>query len=130
MSKHKTKSEKSTLEILLTGLLIATVSFFAFMLVSALVAYLGDDPTYKSELWSFGAMLLSGAVAGFINSKRWDSMITALFSSLALVLILFIIGTISYGVPSLPTLVNYAIYVGISGIAAFFGVRRPKGRHR
>ena len=130
MSNHRTKSEKSTIEILLAGLLLATVSFFAFMLASALVAYLGDDPTYKSELWSFGAMLISGAVTGFINARRQNSMITALLSSLALVLILFIIGSISYGVPSLPTIVNYAIYIGISGISAFFGARKPVRRHR
>ena len=130
MSKYKVKSEKSKIEIILTGLLLATVSFFGFMLTSALIAFLGDDPTYKSELWSFGAMLLSGAVAGFINAKRQKSMITALLSSLSLVLILFIIGSISYGVPSLPALVNYAIYVAISGISAFFGARKPERRHR
>lgn len=132
MSKHRTKSEKSKIEILLTGLLFATISFFAVMIVAALVAYLGDDPTGKSELWSFGAMLLSGVIAGYINAMAWgeDGLPIAILSALALVLLLFIIGTLAYGVPSLPTLVNYAIYVGISGAAAFFGARRPKRRHR
>ena len=132
MSKHRTKSEKSKIEILLTGLLFATISFFSTMIVAALVAYLGDDPTGKSELWSFGAMLLSGVIAGYINARVWgdDGLLIAILSALALVLMLFIIGTLAYGVPSLPTIVNYAIYIGISGAAAFFGARRPKRRHR
>ena len=132
MSKHRTKSEKSKIEILLTGLLFATISFFAVMIVTALVAYLGDDPTGKSELWSFGAMLLSGVIAGYINARVWgdDGLLIAMLSALALVLMLFIIGTIAYGVPSLPTIVNYVIYIGISGISAFFGARKPKRRHR
>ena len=132
MSKHGIKSQKSKIEILLTGLLFATISFFSTMIVAALVAYLGDDPTGKSELWSFGAMLLSGVIAGYINARVWgdDGLLIAILSALALVLMLFIIGTIAYGVPSLPTIVNYAIYIGISGISAFFGARKPKRRHR
>ena len=132
MSKHKIKSQKSKIEILLTGLLFATISFFAVMIVAALVAYLGDDPTGKSELWSFGAMLLSGVIAGYINARVWgdDGLLIAILSALALVLMLFIIGTLAYGVPSLPTIVNYAIYIGISGISALFGARKPKRRHR
>ena len=132
MSKYRMKSEKSKIEILLTGLLFATLSLFATMIIAAIIAYIGDDPTYKSELWSFGAMLLSGVIAGYINAKAKgeDSTLIAVLSALALVLILFIIGTIAYGVPSLPTIVNYAIYIGISGISAFFGARKPKRRHR
>lgn len=131
MSNQKTKGEKNGVRSILTGFLVATLSFFALMLLAALVCYLGSDPTYKSELWSFSAMLLSGVIAGFINGRRQVGIITALLSALALILILFIIGSVAYGLPSMPTLVNYAIYVAISGIAAFFGTRRPKRRrHR
>ena len=131
MSKYKIKSDKSNLEALLTGLLVATLSFFAATLIATVIAFLGDDPTYKSELWSFGAMLLSGTIAGYINARLQGEggAVFAILSALALVLILFIIGSIAYGVPSLSTLINYAIYIGISGASAFFGARRPR-RHR
>ena len=131
MSKHRIKSDKSNLEALLTGLLVATLSFFGATLLAAIIAFLGDDPTYKSELWSFGAMLVSGVIAGYINARMRGEggAIFAVLSSLALVLILFIIGSIAYGVPSLSALVNYAIYIGISGVSAFFGERSTR-RHR
>lgn len=131
MMKHSKTKDVGKARALLTGLLAATLSFFAFMLFVTLILYLGDDPTYKSELWSFGAMLLSGVVAGAINAHlRGGGVMIAVFAALALVLLLFIIGVIFVGLPSLPSIVNYAIYVAVSAVAAFFALQKPKKRHR
>lgn len=129
MVKH-TGRETGALRIILTGLLVTTISFFSFMLLTAALLFFGDDPTYRSELWSFGAMILSGAVGGFVNSKlRTNGGVTvATLSSLALILILFTVGVITGGLPSVPSLVNYAIYVAVSAISAFFASARPKKR--
>ena len=130
MSKHKTKREKSAIEERLSGFLIATVCFFSLMLIASVIAFFSDDPTGKSELWSFGAMLLSGAISGFLNARRTRGVVIPLLSSLLLLLTLFIIAAIAYGAPSLPSLINYAIYIGISGVFAFFGQRSPKNTRR
>ena len=132
MMKRTKSRDTSALRALLTGLLVSTVSFFACMLIATLILFLGDDPTYKSELFSFGAMLISGAIAGFITSRMRGEggTLIATLAALALVLLLFIIGTVSTGLPSLPSVINYAIYVGISAVAAFLGRPREKHRHR
>ena len=132
MTKHNKTRNSGALRSALTGLLIATLSFFGFMLFATLILYLGSDPTYKSELWSFGAMLLSGAVASFINAKRYGEggVAIATLSALLLCLIVFLVGVISSGLPSLPSLVNYLLYVGISAVSAYFALRQPKKRRR
>ncbi len=132
MIKRTKTKDTGALRPLLTGLLVATLSFFACMLIATLVLYLGSDPTYKSELWSFGAMLLSGALAGFINAKRCGEggVIIATLSALLLVLILFLVGIVTMGVPSLPSVINYVLYIGISAVSAYFAQRQPKKRRR
>ena len=132
MLKHTRGESAGALRPILTGLLVATVCFFLFMLITSAVLFLGDDPTYKSELWSFGAMLISGAVAGFINAKlRGDGgVLIATLSALVLILILFIVGVIFVGLPSLASITNYVIYVAVSALAAFFASQKPKKRRR
>ena len=97
-----------------------------------LIRFLGDDPTYRSELWAFGAFLLSGAVAGAIIRRisGEGGLLIATISALELVLILFLIAVITSGVPSLPSLVNYVIYVGVVTISAFIVGVKPKKRRR
>ena len=97
-----------------------------------LVRFLGDDPTYRSELWAFCAFLLSGAVAGAIIRRISGDggLLIAAISALELVLILFLIAVITSGVPSLPSLVNYGIYVGTVAITAFLVGLKPKRRRR
>ena len=131
MKRTKTK-DTGALRPLLTGLLVATVAFFACMLFATLILYLGTDPTYKSELWSFGAMLLSGALAGFINAKRCGDggVLIATLSALLLVLTVFLIAVFAMGLPSLPSVVNYLLYIGISAVSAYLASREPKRRHR
>ena len=132
MKKHNKTRDNGALRSALTGLLAATLTFFGFMLLATLILYLGSDPTYKSELWSFGAMLLSGVVAGFINAKRHGEggVAIATLSSLGLALIVFLVGVIASGLPSLPSVINYFLYVGLSAISAYFALREPKKRRR
>ena len=129
--RYKTK-DNSALRSVLTGFLIATLSFFGCMLLATLILYLGSDPTYKSELWSFGAMLLSGALAGFINAKRCGEggAIIATLAGLALVLVLFLVGVVFSGLPSLPSVINYLLYIAISAVSAILASREPKRKHR
>ena len=132
MIKRNKTRDNGALRSVLTGLLVATLVFFGFMLLATLLLYLGSDPTYKSELWSFGAMLLSGVVAGFINAKRCGEggVLIATLSALLLSLIIFLIGVISSGIPSLPSVVNYILYVGLSATSAYLALRQPKKRRR
>lgn len=129
--RYKTK-DNSALRTLLTGFLVATLSFFGCMLLATLILYLGSDPTYKSELWSFGAMLLSGALSGFINAKRTGEggVIIATLAGVALVLVIFLVGVIFSGLPSLPSVINYLLYIGISAASAILASREPKRKRR
>ena len=131
MFKQRNKKNSSLIEGVLTGVLICTLLFFAFMLVATIILYLGGDPTYKSELWSFGAMLLSGAVAGPVNSRvrEKNGVLLSVLSALMFVILLFLIATLTSGVPSLPTLVNYAVYVAVVAICAYLSLHKPK-KHR
>lgn len=131
MLKQRKSKDVGAVGRLLRGLLVCTVLFFLFMLALTLVRYFSDDPTYRSKLWSTCAFLLSGAVGGMIIrriSGDGGTLIAAL-SATELVLLLFIIAVITSGVPSLPSLVNYGVYVGIVAIAAFLVGLRP-ARHR
>ena len=131
MFKERKIKDVGAVGRLLRGLLVCTLLFFLFMLALTLVRYLGDDPTYRSKLWSTCAFLLSGAVAGMIIrriSGEGGTLIAAL-SATELVLLLFIIAVITSGVPSLPSLVNYVIYVGAVTVSAFLIGLKPK-RHR
>ena len=132
MTKRTKAKDEGVFRPFLTGLLVATIAFFGFMLLTTLLLYFSSDPTYKSELWSFGAMLLSGAVAGFINAKKCGEggVLVASLSSLLLVLIIFLVGVISSGLPSLPSVINYHLYTGISVVSAYFASRQPKKRRR
>ena len=131
MFKERKNKNPSAVGELLRGLLICTLLFFSFMLVTALILYLGDDPTYRSELWSFGAFLLSGALAGFVirRIRGEGGVLIATLSALELVLILFLVAVITSGVPSLPSLVNYGVYVGVVAAVAALAGMKPK-RHR
>ena len=131
MLKQRKNKDLGAVGKLLRGLLICTLLFFSFMLIMTLVRFLGDDPTYRSELWAFCAFLLSGAVAGAIIRRISGDggLLIAAISALELVLILFLIAVITSGVPSLPSLVNYVIYVGVVTVSAFLIGLKPK-RHR
>ena len=132
MFKERKNKDLGAVGRLLRGLLICTLLFFSFMLIMTLVRFLGDDPTYRSELWAFCAFLLSGAVAGAIIRRisGGGGLLIAAISALELVLILFLIAVITSGVPSLPSLVNYGIYVGTVAITAFLVGLKPKRRRR
>jgi hypothetical protein len=132
MLKQRKNKDLGAVGKLLRGLLICTLLFFSFMLIMTLVRFLGDDPTYRSELWAFCAFLLSGAVAGAIIRRisGGGGLLIAAISALELVLILFLIAVITSGVPSLPSLVNYGIYVGTVAITAFLVGLKPKRRRR
>ena len=132
MFKERKNKNIGAVGTLFRGLLICTVLFFIFMLAVTTIRYLGDDPTYRSELWSFGAFLLSGAVAGAIIRRisGEGGLLIAVLSATELLLILFIIAVITSGVPSVSTLVNYGVYLGAVAIAAFLAGQKPKRRRR
>ena len=132
MFKERKNKDLGAVGRLLRGLLICTLIFFSFMLAVTIVRFLGDDPTYRSKLWSFGAFILSGIVAGAVirGINGGGGILIATLSATELVLILFIIAVITSGVPSLPSLVNYGVYVGTVAITAFLVGLKPKRRRR
>ena len=130
MLKQRKKRDYGTMGDLLTGLLVCTLLLFAFLFITTVILYFGDDPTYRSELWSFGAFILSGGVAGAIICRMTGSggLLIATLSALELALLLFLIATVSSGVPALPTIVNYAIYVAATALCAFLTLHKPRRR--
>jgi hypothetical protein len=103
-------------------------------LLFTLILYFGDDPTYRSELWSFGAFILSGAVSGAVICRMEGDggLLIATLSAIELVLLLFLIATVTSGVPALSAIVNYAIFVLATALTAFLILHGPKrrGHHR
>jgi len=132
MMKHKRTKDTGTVRALATGLLVATLSFFLFAILVTIILFLGDDPTSKSKIFSFGALLISGAVSGFINARLAGDggAVIALLSALAFILVMFLVGTVSVGLPSLASVINYALYICISAVSAYFAIQKPKRRHR
>lgn len=134
MFKERKKKDRGGVGALLTGLLVCTVLLFSCLLIATLILYFGDDPTYRSELWSFGAFILSGAVSGAVICRMEGDggLLIATLSAIELVLLLFLIATVTSGVPALPTIVNYAIFVLATALTAFLILHGPKrrGHHR
>ena len=130
MVKRKESGDKSRIRMLLRGLLVSTVSYFGCLTLATVILYLGDDPTYKSELWSFGAMLVSGCIAGAVNRRLVSEggVVTAMLSSLSLVLILLLVSFTTSSLPSVPMVTNYLIYLLLSTIAALLSGKRAKRR--
>lgn len=110
--KRRMKSNKfSGAGSVLIGVLTALISYLAFILVFSVVLYFSEDPTKRVGLFSLIALALSGAVTGFLVTKKSEGKYTATLSAAILSLILIVTGAvISGGAPSIGTILTAVIY--------------------
>ena len=127
------KIADNALKAFLISVGISALALLATAFIMALVAYSTDDPTKNVALTALVTLILSALVSGVVISRIVGDGGTKLaaLSSLALILILLLVGLIvKRGGVSSAAFMNYACFVGVSAIAAYLGRKREKRRRR
>ncbi len=132
---YKWKRFSSNSNTAITFLICLGISLSAVILLSclfALVANTSKNPTGNLGVFSLCALLISGAVGGFISAKikKEKAMTFSALIALAVVAIMLIICIIIKGKLSGSAFMNYACYMGIASFSGFLGSREKKRRRR
>ena len=129
--KRRMKNGASTgIYPFLLGILTAALCYAAFIVIFAVCAYLTDDPTKNLRIYSLVAIPLSGALCGYLITKRSEGRYRALLCGAVLSLVLIIVGAlVSKSAPKFGSFLNTGIYLGC--ILLFSALARRSGkRHR
>ena len=111
---------------LLTGVGVGIAALILTSLLATLLCYLSGDPLSYSDLASLIALLVGGAVSGFITPRLTEdgAILPAILSALLLPLLMLLLGLILSGgelAPKIP--LNYLCYFGISSLSSLFSRR-------
>ena len=132
MKKHKRKELGLTSLILLgAGFALATVTATAFLL--ALISSFTKNPTALTGILSLIALLLSGAISGYVTSRvngEGGALIGILSTVVSALLILTVGliwrgGSLNLGMP-----LNLLAFIGISVLFSILGKKRIKRGHK
>ena len=118
---------------LVFGIALNVAAFFICTLVSSAIILSTDNPTGNVGMGSMISFFICAAICGFAVSKYKGEggALPAIASALLFTLVLLAIGLISTkGAIPLATVLNYAAYVIISALCAFFAARKTPRRHR
>ena len=110
---------------------ISTLLIILFSVISAVIAYMLDDPTEHIGLFSLASMILAGVVGGISCARiKGDGGVRfAALVALAIVLLMLLINVIlSEGRVSGAAFMNYGCYMGIYSLSAFLGKKTYKHR--
>jgi putative membrane protein (TIGR04086 family) len=132
MHKIKRFLPKGNLAItFLISLAISTSAIILLSLTFALIANMSNDPTGNLEIFSFVALLLSGAIGGFSSAKikKDGALLFSALVALALTLVMLIISVIINGKVSGGAFMNYLCYIGMAIIFSLLGSRESKKKH-
>lgn len=131
MYKGKRFSSDNTALSFLICLGISLSVIIMLSCILALIANTSKDPTGNLAVFSLCALLISGAVSGFITARMKKSMAFVALTALAVLLVMLIACIVISCKISGGALMNYACYMGISCLFGFLGSREPKRRrHR
>lgn len=101
-------------------------------LIFALVANMSEDPTGRLGIFSLAAMIISAAAGGVFSARfcKESQLGFATLVALAIVLVMLLFCVIlNAGKISGAAFMNYACYIGVAALSAFFG-RRKEGHRR
>ena len=132
MAKRKFRPQGGIPSSLAIGVGISAASFILLSVISSFIISATPQPLRFANIGAFAALLISGAVAGFITARLLPerkilySLISALLFSLLMLAVGLIMarGGISGGV-----FLNYLSYILTSLLFAWLGSRERK-RHR
>lgn len=117
--------------MLIICLSISVVSILLISIIFALVAEGSKDPTGNIGIFSLSALLISGAISGFVSAKikgekaiGFSALISLVTIFIMLMLCLIISGKVGSG-----ALMNYLCYMLVSVFFSFIGSREKKHRH-
>ena len=133
MRKHKRK-ELGLTALMLLGAAFALAVIVAVSFVLSIISSMTKDPTSLIGAFSLIALILSGAISGFVTSKvNGDGgVLIAALSSVISAFAILAIGLIwKGGAIKLSVPLNLIVFIAVSVIASLLGKKRPKrSKHR
>ena len=120
------------------GRIFSSVGFSFILLIPISLLFGGmlltlKNPVGNLKIASLAVLLISGAVSGFLNSKRIGEggVAFSVISSFIFVLVMFSVSLVmTKGHVSGILFMNYLCYMLIASFSAFLARKRQKSRHR
>ena len=133
MKKHKRK-EFGLTALMLLGAAFALAVLMIVSFVLSLISSMTKDPISLIGALSLVALILSGAISGFVTSKvNGDGgVLVAILSSIISAFTILAIGLIwKGGAIKLSVPLNLTVFIAVSVIASLLGKKQPKkSKHR
>ena len=132
MKKHKRK-ELGLGALLGIGTLSSLGAVFVMAFILALISSMTKDPTSLTGAFSLLALLLAGAVSGFVISRvnGEGGKLVGILSSVIATSVMMIVGLIwKGGLLPLGALLNLFAFLAVGVLASILGKKRARKRRR
>ena len=132
MKKHK-RNEFGLTTLMLLGAAFAIAVLVAISFILSVISSMTKNPTALIGAFSLIALILSGAISGFVTSKvNGDGgMLVAILSSVISAFTILAIGLIwKGGAIKLSVPLNLLVFIAVSVIASLLGKKQPKRKKR
>ena len=132
MKKRKRK-EPGLTALMLMGAGFSLVTVLAVTFVLACISSLTSDPTSMTGWLSLAALLVAGAISGYVTSRvnGGGGVLVGVLATVIAAAVMLIISLISGGGKiTLGVLVNVGAYVSVSVLASVLGKKRVGKRKR
>ena len=132
MKKHKRK-ELGLGALLVIGTVASVGAVFVMAFILALISSMTKDPTSLTGAFSLLALLLAGAVSGFVISRvnGEGGKLVGILSSVIATVVMMIVGLIwKEGFLPLGALLNLLAFLAVCILSSLLGQKRPRKRRR
>ena len=132
MKKHKRK-ELGLGALLVIGTVASVGAVFVMAFILALISSMTKDPTSLTGAFSLLALLLAGAVSGFVISRvnGEGGKLIGILSSVIATSVMMIVGLIwKGGLLPLGALLNLFAFLAVGVLASILGKKRARKRRR
>ena len=132
MKKHKRK-ELGLGALLVIGTVASVGAVFVMAIILALISSMTKDPTSLTGAFSLLALLLAGAVSGFVISRvnGEGGKLIGILSSVIATAVMMIVGLIwKGGLLPLGALLNLFAFLAVGVLASILGKKRARKRRR
>ena len=132
MKKHKRK-ELGLGALLVIGTVASVGAVFVMAFILALISSMTKDPTSLTGAFSLLALLLAGAVSGFVISRvnGEGGKLIGILSSVIATVVMMIVGLIwKGGFLPLGALLNLLAFLAVCILSSLLGQKRPRKRRR
>ena len=132
MKKHKRK-ELGLGALLVIGTVASVGAVFVMAFILALISSMTKDPTSLTGAFSLLALLLAGAVSGFVISRvnGEGGKLVGILSSVIATSVMMIVGLIwKGGLLPLGALLNLFAFLAVGVLASILGKKKARKRRR